>query len=365
MLFSGQFAPILNADNTVPLLASDNHISAGKMMPRDLQTHPSEIQTSIPPPPANPPLTQPVQTETDMRLHFSHTEAPAIHNEPCLSHDQQVPQPLPTHSLSEQQIIQVQHIKLEETPPPPPINDIPYQNPEETLSGNEQDEFEQLHHHGEDTDDEEYNSQTEFDQQKSKKFLLQPKTEDCDESVLDGNFEENFSENEENNEDGKRKRFVCNKCQRIFNSCNALKYHHRTHSGLRPHQCEICDKSFFAIGALKAHTRTHTGDKPFECKHCDKKFRQWGDLKYHTISIHSTEKNHQCEFCGKAFSRKYSLVVHLRIHTSERNYKCEFCTKTFRASTYLQNHRKIHTGKKEGDAYIKLTIKIKRLFHFR
>lgn len=141
-----------------------------------------------------------------------------------------------------------------------------------------------------------------------------------------------------------RKRYICTNCNRIFNSCNALKYHNRTHLGFRPHKCDICNKSFFAISALKTHIRTHTGDKPFECIHCDRKFRQWGDLKYHIVSIHSNEKNHQCEFCGKAFSRKYSLVVHLRIHTSERNYKCEFCTKSFRASTYLQNHRKIHTG---------------------
>lgn len=141
-----------------------------------------------------------------------------------------------------------------------------------------------------------------------------------------------------------RKRYVCTNCNRVFNSCNALKYHNRTHLGFRPHKCDICEKSFFAISALKTHIRTHTGDKPFECLHCDRKFRQWGDLKYHIVSIHSNEKNHQCEFCGKAFSRKYSLVVHLRIHTSERNYKCEFCSKSFRASTYLQNHRKIHTG---------------------
>uniref|UniRef100_A0A0A1X402 Zinc finger protein 501 n=1 Tax=Zeugodacus cucurbitae TaxID=28588 RepID=A0A0A1X402_ZEUCU len=149
-----------------------------------------------------------------------------------------------------------------------------------------------------------------------------------------------------------QKKFNCTKCDRKFNSRNALKYHLRTHTGMRPHQCETCDKSFYALSALKAHTRTHTGDKPFKCEYCQRDFRQWGDLKYHVVSKHTEDKSHQCEYCGKAFSRKYSLVLHRRIHTSERNFKCEFCNKTFRASTYLQDHRKIHTGEKPNECTI-------------
>ncbi|XP_055837311.1 uncharacterized protein LOC129905769 [Episyrphus balteatus] len=154
--------------------------------------------------------------------------------------------------------------------------------------------------------------------------------------------EESSDEFVENN----KRRYICTKCNREFNSCNALKYHNLSHTGERPHQCEVCGKSFYAQSALKSHMRLHTGDKPYECEQCHRKFRQWSDLKYHIVSIHSDIKNYTCEFCGKSFSRKYSLVIHRRIHTSERNYKCEFCPKSFRASSYLQNHRKIHTGEK-------------------
>ncbi|XP_073822479.1 uncharacterized protein [Musca autumnalis] len=345
VLFSGQFAPMLNAEPTT--LPQDNHSMGmgGKLMPKDLidtspqmLSHPTDLRLQFPqtndgmnhshetpavsqPSIVTAPQPQPQQIQTQQ------PHIPQTHSQPILSNNLDHIQP------------QQQHIKMENN------SELPAYQTENALVVHNQVDDEVY----DDCHSDDYRSLSPNSNHEN--VHVAKEDEEADETE-DGDYEAELGDEDvedgENNEDGtgKRKRYVCNKCQRVFNSCNALKYHHRTHLGLRPHHCDICGKSFFAVGALKAHIRTHTGDKPFQCPHCDRKFRQWGDLKYHTVSIHSNMKNHQCEYCGKSFSRKYSLVVHVRIHTSERNYKCEFCTKSFRASTYLQNHRKIHTGEK-------------------
>ncbi|XP_017007136.2 uncharacterized protein [Drosophila takahashii] len=157
---------------------------------------------------------------------------------------------------------------------------------------------------------------------------------------------------EETTQSKTRRKHFCDKCNRDFNSYNALKYHQYTHNQQRSHKCESCERSFYTQSALKAHERTHSGVKPFQCDKCDFKFRQWGDLKYHEISRHSDVKAHMCEFCGKSFSRRYSLVLHRRIHTRELNYACQHCDKTFRASSYLLSHIKVHTGERPYECSI-------------
>ncbi|XP_023219516.1 zinc finger protein 184-like [Centruroides sculpturatus] len=54
------------------------------------------------------------------------------------------------------------------------------------------------------------------------------------------------------------------------------------------------------------------------------------------------DKKHQCSECGKTFSKKCLLDIHIRIHTGEKTFLCEICGKTFSQYGTLFRHRKIH-----------------------
>ncbi|XP_068083980.1 zinc finger protein 2 [Anabrus simplex] len=60
-------------------------------------------------------------------------------------------------------------------------------------------------------------------------------------------------------------RFQCPVCQKTLRNTSHLKYHSRSHTGVRPFCCIICGKAFADKGILTRHHRTHTGEKPYSC----------------------------------------------------------------------------------------------------
>jgi hypothetical protein len=79
------------------------------------------------------------------------------------------------------------------------------------------------------------------------------------------------------------------------------------------YECTVegCGKLFNRSYNYRAHMETHDSERvhPYICElpGCMKRFRRKTDLQRHNQSVHIKEKSHQCEYCGRFFSRKDTL----------------------------------------------------------
>ncbi|XP_063911191.1 zinc finger protein 22-like [Zophobas morio] len=100
--------------------------------------------------------------------------------------------------------------------------------------------------------------------------------------------------------------------------------------------CEICGKEFSSKDNLRLHMRIHTNSRPFVCFMCGKSFRRQVVLRDHE-RIHTGEKPYQCDVCGKCFTQRTPLVVHKRGHSGEKPFECHLCNKKFVSKGQMAN----------------------------
>ncbi|KAG0345412.1 hypothetical protein BG004_003724 [Podila humilis] len=59
-------------------------------------------------------------------------------------------------------------------------------------------------------------------------------------------------------------------------------------------------------------------------------------------------KKHECQTCGKRFSRPSQLSTHSLTHTGERPYICTLCSRNFNVASNLKRHMRTHEGQANG-----------------
>ncbi|CAH1388623.1 unnamed protein product [Nezara viridula] len=74
--------------------------------------------------------------------------------------------------------------------------------------------------------------------------------------------------------------------------------------------------------------------------------RRAAEIEAFVSSLGQSKQGHLCLYCGKLYSRKYGLKIHIRTHTGFKPLKCKYCLRPFGDPSNLNKHVRLHA---EGD----------------
>ena len=141
----------------------------------------------------------------------------------------------------------------------------------------------------------------------------------------------------------------CKECFSVFSTEQELHKHASEHTANQHfiYECENCKMTFSDQEYLARHQircKNHTFSS-FRCDICQRGFTTKGSLDLHVDAVHLKKREYGCSLCGKLYSRKHILKVHLATHYGKRDFICSTCGKSFLQKSNLNRHERIHEAK--------------------
>ncbi|CDQ70788.1 unnamed protein product [Oncorhynchus mykiss] len=134
--------------------------------------------------------------------------------------------------------------------------------------------------------------------------------------------------------------YKCNICTKIFMKSRNLRRHILTHTEVKPYRCKACDSCFSRHDHLKLHQSRCKGKRQrFDCSICSKIFPSHSIMARHIAMSHAIRT-------VSSFTHEKSLKRHINIGAYKRKFKCTFCPRLFKSGEQLRVHTRLHTGEK-------------------
>ncbi|CAL1570668.1 unnamed protein product [Knipowitschia caucasica] len=146
-------------------------------------------------------------------------------------------------------------------------------------------------------------------------------------------------------QEGQSQGQCCGECGLQLHSRQAMEQHRRLHSEEKGHGCEFCGKHFQDSMRLRMHMLSHTAPaEALVCDQCAATFSSEDALEAHRQTHTGTDMAVFCLLCAKRFQTQKALQQHMEVHTGMHSYICSHCERPFPSHTTLKRHLRSHTG---------------------